>query len=236
MHFASKSADPTPLARLSDVKYVIPEGESTRTLFRDVNIDFFGGGLSAILGPSGSGKSSLLSILGGLTRPTTGTVIANGVELTALSEAACCQFRMAQVGFIFQDIRLLPQLNAFDNVMYPAWFRLRDHGAALRVAAANIEAVSMSHKATAMPATMSGGERQLIALARMMTSDPALVLADEPTASLDWRAAKLLLSTMRDRVAGTNKGTVIVTHDPRVVEWIDHVYHLEEGTLRYEKR
>ena len=163
-------------------------------------------------------------------------MIANGVELTALSEAACCQFRMAQVGFIFQDIRLLPQLNAFDNVMYPAWFRLRDHSAALRVAAANIEAVGMSHKATAMPATMSGGERQLIALARMMTSDPALVLADEPTASLDWRAAKLLLSTMRDRVAGTNKGAVIVTHDPRVMEWIDHVYHLEEGTLRYEKR
>lgn len=238
MHSANSATQGLPdiLAKLVGLDYDIPEGGGIRRLFSNVNADFYAGGLSAILGPSGSGKSSLLSVLGGLIGPTSGKVFSDGVELSAMDEEKRCEFRMNKVGFIFQDIRLLPQLSAFDNIMYPAWFRVRDKRTAIALANEQIAAVGMSHKATSMPSTMSGGERQLIAFARILTSDPPIVLADEPTASLDWRAAELLLTTMQNNVRGKKKAAIIVTHDPRVLDWVDHVYHVEEGKLRYEKR
>lgn len=231
--------DPTHgpgVARLADVSYSITEGNNTRTLFESVNVEFVAGALSAILGPSGSGKSSLLSLLGGLATPTAGAVTVNGVDLSLLDEAARCTFRREQIGFVFQDIRLLPQLNAIDNVIYPAWFRFRDPRAARAAANDALEAVGMSHKAASRPAAMSGGERQRVALARVLACNPPLILADEPTAALDWGSAELFLNILRKRVTATRMAAVLVTHDPRVIEWIDHLYHLENGTLRHEPR
>ena len=175
----------TGLAVLNDISHAIAEGKSARTLFQNVNAQFHVGALSAILGPSGSGKSTLLSILGGLIAPTSGTVAVGGIELTPLDETARCRFRLEHVGFVFQDIRLLPQLNAFDNVMYPAWFRYRDAAKAQHVTTEALAAVGMLPLAAAMPAAMSGGEKQRVALARVLACDPPLILADEPTAALD---------------------------------------------------
>lgn len=224
------------VARLSDVSYAIAEGGGTRTLFADVNVEFIAGKLSAILGPSGSGKSSLLALLGGLAAPTGGTVTVNGVDLSSLDEAGRCNFRRRQIGFVFQDIRLLPQLSALDNVIYPVWFQHRDARAARAAASDALEAVGMSHKAASRPAAMSGGERQRVALARVLAGNPPLILADEPTAALDWSSAELFLNLLRKRVTGTRMAAVLVTHDPRVIEWIDHLYHLENGTLRHGPR
>jgi len=244
MHSASESkrgdrpdqASAAGVARLAAVSYRIAEGSSTRTLFENVNVEFVAGALSAILGPSGSGKSSLLSLLGGLAAPTGGAVMVNGVDLSSLDEAGRCAFRREQIGFVFQDIRLLPQLNAIDNVIYPAWFRFRDPRAARAAAVDALAAVGMSHKAASRPGTMSGGERQRVALARVLACNPPLILADEPTAALDWGSAELFLSILRKRVTDTRMAAVLVTHDPRVIEWIDHLYHLENGTLRHESR
>ena len=224
----------TSLAVLTGVSQSIAEGNSARTLFQNVNAQFRAGALSAIVGPSGSGKSTLLSILGGLIAPTTGTVAACGVDLTRLDEVARCRFRREHIGFVFQDIRLLPQLNALDNVLYPAWFRYRDAAKAQHVATAALAAVGMLPLAKAMPGAMSGGEKQRVALARVLACDPPLILADEPTAALDWASAETFLNLLRERVRGSNKTAVLVTHDPRVIAWVQHIYHLEDGGLRYE--
>jgi putative ABC transport system ATP-binding protein len=224
----------TSLAVLTGVTHTIAEGNSSRTLFQNVNAQFPVGAISAILGPSGSGKSTLLSILGGLIAPTTGTITASGVDLTRLDETARCRFRREHIGFVFQDIRLLPQLNALDNVLYPAWFRYRDAAVAKRAADEALNAVGMMPQATAMPAAMSGGEKQRVALARVLACDPPLILADEPTAALDWASAETFLNLLRERVPESNKAAVLVTHDPRVIAWVQHIYHLENGGLRYE--
>jgi putative ABC transport system ATP-binding protein len=224
----------TSRTRLSKVSHSVSEGHLTRTLFQNVNAEFQVGALTAILGPSGSGKSTILSILGGLVAPTAGTVEANGVNLSAFDEAARCRFRREHIGFVFQDIRLLPQLSGLDNVLYPAWFRYRDQGRAQRAAKEALAAVGMAARAKAMPGTMSGGERQRVALARVLAADPPLILADEPTAALDWPSAETFLNLLKERVSGTHKAAVLVTHDPRVIGWVQHIYHLEEGCLRYE--
>lgn len=224
----------TSLAVLTGVSQSIAEGNSARTLFQNVNAQFRAGALSAIVGPSGSGKSTLLSILGGLIAPTSGTVAACGIDLTRLDEVARCRFRREHIGFVFQDIRLLPHLNALDNVLYPAWFRYRNAVVARKAADAALNAVGMMPQAGAMPGAMSGGEKQRVALARALACDPPLILADEPTAALDWASAETFLHLLLERVRGSNKAAVLVTHDPRVIAWVQHIYHLEDGGLRYE--
>lgn len=224
----------TTRTHLTNVSHTVTEGHQVRTLFQNVNAQFHAGALTAILGPSGSGKSTILSILGGLVAPTGGAVFAHGVELSLLDEGARCRFRREHIGFVFQDIRLLSQLNAFDNVLYPAWFRYRDLGLAQSAATEALAAVGMAARAAAMPAAMSGGEKQRVALARVLASDPPLILADEPTAALDWASAEVFLNLLKARVKGTAKAAVLVTHDPRVIAWVQHIYHLKEGCLRYE--
>jgi putative ABC transport system ATP-binding protein len=241
MRCASDMIDPqvdwrtsTSLASLANVSHSVAEGESTRQLFHNVNVHIYAGSLTAIMGPSGSGKSTLLSILGGLVTPTSGSMTANGIDVAGLDETARCRFRREHIGFVFQDIRLLPQLNAFDNVMMPAWFRYRDADAARHAADKALTAVGMIHLARAMPARMSGGEKQRVALARVLACDPPLILADEPTAALDWASAEVFLNLLHERVSGTNKAAVLVTHDPRVIGWVQHIYHLEKSGLRSE--
>jgi putative ABC transport system ATP-binding protein len=224
------------LASLTNVSHSVAEGHGTRQLFDNVSAQIYAGSLTAIMGPSGSGKSTLLSILGGLVTPTSGSVTANGIDVTSLDETARCCFRRERIGFVFQDIRLLPQLNAFDNVMMPAWFRYRDADAARHAADQALASVEMIHLARAMPAAMSGGEKQRVALARVLACDPPLILADEPTAALDWASAEAFLNLLRERVNGTCKAAVLVTHDPRVIGWVQHVYHLDNGGLRSETK
>lgn len=243
MRYASDMIEPATdqsvgvaLASLINVSHAVVEGHGTRQLFDNISAQIYAGSLTAIMGPSGSGKSTLLSILGGLVTPTSGSVTVNGIDVTSLDETARCRFRREHIGFVFQDIRLLPQLNAFDNVMMPAWFRYRDADAARHAADQALAWVGMIHLAHAMPAAMSGGEKQRVALARVLACDPPLILADEPTAALDWASAEMFLHLLRERVRGTCKAAVLVTHDPRVVGWVQHVYHLENSGLRREAK
>src|SRR5687767_12020046 len=131
------------VASLANIVLRVPEGKGERTLLDDLSVEFPSGAISAILGPSGSGKSSLLAVLGGLVSPSAGRTVVNGIDITEMPEDRRCTFRREQVGFVFQDIRLLPQLTVLDNVVMPAWFRYRDAHRARAAAAEALGAVGM---------------------------------------------------------------------------------------------
>jgi putative ABC transport system ATP-binding protein len=208
-----------PVRALGGVSFEVEEGEFT-----------------AIVGPSGSGKSTLLHILGGLDRPTQGNVKVGGVDLNSLSSSKLIEFRLFNIGFVFQAFNLIPVLTARENVEFI--MLLQKFSKAKRQSRAQelIDAVGLSQRADHRPVQLSGGEQQRAAVARSLASNPRFVLADEPTANLDSQAAENLLSIM----AGLNKksGTVFLfsTHDKRVIERARRVITLRDGEIESDEK
>ncbi|MFK7874625.1 MAG: ABC transporter ATP-binding protein [Paracoccaceae bacterium] len=183
----------------------------------------------ALVGPSGSGKSSLLMLMGGLERATGGTITALGQDLTAMSEDGLARFRRDHMGVVFQSFHLIPTMTALENVATP--LELAGVGDAFERAAAELEAVGLAHRADHYPAQMSGGEQQRVALARAAAPRPKILLADEPTGNLDGvngQAIMDLLFGLRDRHGAT---LVLVTHAPELAERCDRVIRLRDGNI-----
>jgi putative ABC transport system ATP-binding protein len=215
---------------VSKLHYVLRAAGESRALIEGVDAQFRAGQISAIVGPSGSGKSTLISLIGGLLKPDSGDVTVWDKPWAA-SEVERASQRRAQIGFIFQDIRLLNQLSVFDNVYLPARFALTESSDA-RVATNTIfSALGIHLKRDAFPNTLSGGERQMVALARALVAKPKVVLADEPTAALDWERARGFLHTLRQRTIEDQMVTLIVTHDQRTLEFVDRIFELNNGRL-----
>ncbi|MGW1229630.1 ABC transporter ATP-binding protein [Streptomyces sp. NPDC002530] len=194
------------------------------------------GGFTAVVGPSGSGKSTLLQCAAGLDRPTSGTVRIAGTDLGSLSEAALTRLRRDRIGFVFQShaLNLVPSLSIVENVVLPLVLagadprstRVRDRGRLL------LERVGLSGRADDAPGTLSGGQQQRVAVARALVTEPDVVVADEPTASLDPEAAALVLGLLRDAVRLDGRTVVMVTHDPVAASWADTVLTMDGGRLR----
>lgn len=186
----------------------------------------------SFVGPSGSGKTTLLNLIGALDRPTTGRLLVSETDIGALDRRAAAAFRGRTVGFIFQEFNLIPVLTAYENVEYPLLLVQHVPAAERRQRVLTLlEAVGVSDQRDKYPDQLSGGEKQRIAVARALVTNPQLVLADEPTANLDHANAALVTSTMR-RLRDT-LGTTFVfsTHDPRVMAEAEIVFHLEDGRL-----
>jgi putative ABC transport system ATP-binding protein len=183
----------------------------------------------AIVGASGSGKSTLLSILAGLDTPSTGTVVLAGTDLFALDEDARAAVRARQVGFVFQSFQLLSNLNALENVMLPLELMGRDDARA--AATEMLQRVGLGERLRHYPKVLSGGEQQRVALARAFVVRPALLLADEPTGSLDFATGEKVMALMfeMNREAGTT--LVMVTHDRGIAERCDRLLKIEAGRL-----
>jgi ABC-type lipoprotein export system ATPase subunit len=192
------------------------------------DIDLFAGELVAIVGRSGSGKSSLLHVLGGLDRADSGLVEIDGMRLDTASERALTSVRRRKVGFVFQAFHLLPELTGLENVLLPA--RLARDRKALRRGVELVELLGLADIAHRLPIVLSGGEQQRLAIARALVNDPPLVLADEPTGNLDGESADTVLDLLRD-VAVRGKAVAIVTHEEAAVDRADRVLHLREGRL-----
>ncbi|MFG2558880.1 ABC transporter ATP-binding protein [Streptomyces sp. NPDC048496] len=194
------------------------------------------GSFTAVVGPSGSGKSTFLQCAAGLDRPTSGTVRIGGTDLGSLSEAALTRLRRDRIGFVFQShaLNLVPSLSIEENVVLPlvlagadpADERVLTRGRDL------LARVGLTGRGAQGPATLSGGQQQRVAVARALVTEPDVIFADEPTASLDPESAALVLGLLRDAVRVDGRTVVMVTHDPMAASWADTVLTMDSGRLR----
>ncbi|PVH30531.1 ABC transporter ATP-binding protein [Pararhodobacter oceanensis] len=203
-------------------------------ILQDISLEIEQGESIGLVGPSGSGKSSLLMLMGGLERATGGTVQALEHDLTAMDEDALARFRRGNMGIVFQSFHLIPTMTALENVATP--LELAGHRDAFERAEAELEAVGLASRMQHYPAQMSGGEQQRVALARAAAPRPAILLADEPTGNLDGSngaAIMDLLFGLRDRHGAT---LVLVTHAPELAARCTRVVHLRDGRIERETR
>ena len=218
-----------PLLEARGVTRTLPEGV---TLVRDVSLKVGRGEFVAVTGPSGSGKSSLLYLLGLLDRPTTGEVLLEGRDTARLSAKEMAALRLARLGFVFQFHFLLPEFSALDNVLIPIR-RLGRLGEAKgrEKAMALLGALGLADAARKLPEQLSGGMRQRAAIARALANDPALILADEPTGNLDTKNAAAVFDTFARLVAEEGRTVIVVTHDPDLAARTTRRVHLVDGRI-----
>ena len=202
------------------------------TAVRDVSLSASSGEIVLIMGPSGSGKTTLLSMLGALLKPTEGAIQLNGTTISALAENRLPDIRLKQFGFIFQDFNLLSALTALENVAIVAELAGSRSGAARRKAASILTELGLGERLNFLPEKLSGGEKQRVAIARALVNDPALILADEPTANLDSKIGHEIMRLLRNIAKEQGRSVVIVSHDQRIKDIADRVLWLEDGEFK----
>ena len=215
---------------LRDVRRTHGEGEVAVRALDGVALAVGPGELVAVMGPSGSGKSTLLHLAGGLDTPTSGEVVVEGTVLGGLSRRALARLRRRAVGYVFQDLNLVPALTAAENVGLPRELDGLPARRARREALVALEEVGIVELADRFPDDMSGGQQQRVAIARALVGDRRLVLADEPTGALDSTTGEQVMALLRARCDAGAAG-VLVTHDARHAAWADRVVFLRDGVV-----
>lgn len=194
-----------------------------------IDLVFSRGTFTAIMGPSGSGKSTFLACVAGLEPPTSGRVLLDGTDVTNWDETARTRMRRDRIGFVFQDFSLIPYLSAAENVALPA--RLAGRRAASKTVRRALARVGLEERAEHLPAALSGGQQQRVAIARALVTEPAVLLADEPTGALDSGTAREVLRMLRAAVDELGQTTVMVTHDPVAAAYANTVVFLVDGRV-----
>ncbi|GAA4178837.1 ABC transporter ATP-binding protein [Gryllotalpicola koreensis] len=213
------------------LRRVYGSGETEVDALTDVSLELHPGELVLLRGPSGSGKTTLLNLLGGLDKPTAGTVMLGGVELTAASEDALAGIRQREIGFVFQSFALLPVLSAAENIEVP--MRIVRTPAAERGARVVelLAAVGLADHANQRPYELSGGQQQRVGIARALANQPRVLIADEPTGQLDSGTAAQMMALIAALVHEEGVAAIVSTHDPRMAEYADRVLQLHDGRL-----
>ena len=219
-----------PVLHADGLTKTVGVGRAARRVLDSVSLSVSAGEVVAVLGRSGSGKSTLLHLVGGLDSPDRGEIVLAGEQLTGRSARALARIRLRHVGFVFQQFQLIEELSGAENVLMPTRLPGAPAGGARR-AAELIEELGLSEVAGHLPHELSGGEQQRFAFARALVNGPRLVLADEPTGSLDRDSGAVVLELLRGL---TECAVVIVTHEPDAAGIADRVLHLADGRLRSE--
>ena len=206
-------------------------GAASVNVLRGIDLDISRGEMLSVVGASGVGKSTLLHILGGLDRPTSGSVGYEGRDIYGLDEAALARFRNTRVGFVFQFHHLLPEFTAFENVLMPAMINGADRAAAGKRALALLDEVGLSGRVAHRPGELSGGEQQRVAIARALMVEPAIVLADEPTGNLDTQTAESVHELMRSLNREKGLTLVVVTHNEKLASRSDRIIRMVDGLI-----
>ncbi|MDT0110278.1 ABC transporter ATP-binding protein [Listeria booriae] len=207
------------------------DGEQVVEVLKNVSLEVKQGEFVAIVGPSGAGKSTFLSIAGALLTPTSGEITIGGHALSSLSTKALTRVRLEKVGFIFQGANLIPYLNVKDQLLVIAELAGHRNSEAKQRATQLLEELGLSHRANQYPEKLSGGEKQRVAIARAMMNNPDVILADEPTASLDAERGYSVVQMIAQEVKRNNKAAIMVTHDERILDLVDRVVRIEDGRL-----
>lgn len=221
----------TSILSLNDISKRFGKGEAQVDALKHVTMDVCGGELVALLGPSGSGKSTLLSIAGALLSPTSGQIMLEGEDITEMSGAERTRLRLVRIGFIFQGSNLVSCLTGREQLMFIADLIGLSKDEATPRSEHLLDALGMIERADNYPEEMSGGERQCIAIARALMNNPRIILADEPTASLDSTRGRQVVEMLRDEVHATDRAGIIVTHDERLIDLCDRVLRIEDGEI-----
>jgi putative ABC transport system ATP-binding protein len=219
------------IVELRDVKKTYQEGKVEVPALRGVNLTIEEGGFLALAGPSGSGKTTLLNIIGGLDTADSGGVMVNGNNLNELSQSQLAEMRLHRIGFVFQAYNLIPVLSAVENVEYVMLLQGVVQAKRRERARAVLDDVSLKGLYDRRPAELSGGQQQRVAVARAIVSNPAIVLADEPTANLDSDTGRGLLEMMREMNEKKNVTFIFSTHDTMVMEFARRLVNIRDGMV-----
>jgi len=220
-----------PLVRARGLERRFTEGERVHTVLDGADLDLGEGSFTVLLGPSGSGKSTLLNLVSGIDVADAGSVVVDGVDLTALDERKRTLFRRRHIGFVFQFYNLLPTLTVEENLLLPIELKGKI-GAEERARARDLlERVGLGDRAESWPDRLSGGEQQRVALARALVHDPLLVLADEPTGNLDPETGERVLDLLDELVRGAGKTMLAVTHSRTLADRADRVVRIDHGRI-----
>jgi ABC-type lipoprotein export system ATPase subunit len=222
-------SDSPALIVLQDVAKIYPRGGTSVHALDGVSLELPEKGMAAIVGPSGSGKSSLLHIVGAMDRPTSGEAIVAGQSLNALPERDLTRFRRRTVGFVFQGFNLIPNLSALENVMLPMEFDGVVGNERHRRAKELLDRIGLAARLSHRPRELSGGEQQRVAIARALANNPPVVLADEPTGNLDSKTGTLIYELLKE--IARERTVLVVTHAEPLAAMADRVLHLKDGRI-----
>jgi putative ABC transport system ATP-binding protein len=200
-------------------------------VLNDISIDVHEGEFLGLMGPSGSGKTTLLNLIAGIDRPSKGSIIVGGIDITKLNESDLAKWRSHNIGFVFQFYNLLPVLTAFENVELPLLLTSLSKSERKKHVELSLEVVGLSDRIYHYPKQLSGGQEQRVAIARAIVTDPTLIVADEPTGDLDKHSAEEIMVLLERLNNEFKKTIVMVTHDPRAAEKAKIVHHLDKGEL-----
>lgn len=223
---------PTSTLEVDHVTKRYGSGDTEVAAVREVSLSVAAGEIVLIMGPSGSGKTTLLSMLGALLKPSAGEIRLNGEVISAMRENHLPDIRLRKFGFIFQDFNLLSALSALENVAIVAELAGIKRSAARKAAAILLTNLGLGDRLNFLPEKLSGGEKQRVAIARALINDPALILADEPTANLDSKIGHEIMRLLRQIAKKQGRSVVIVSHDQRIKDIADRVLWLEDGQFK----
>jgi putative ABC transport system ATP-binding protein len=216
-----------PAVRLEHVEKTYGSGDVAVHALKGIDLEIRPGQFVVVLGPSGSGKTTLLNIVGGIEPPTAGRVVVAGRELTQLGDRELTDYRRSTAGFVFQFFNLVPTLTALENVALVAELIGQDHEAST----AALRSVGLEDRADHFPSALSGGEQQRVAIARALVKNPAILLCDEPTGSLDLATGRQVLAALHRTGREANRTVLLVTHNSAIARMADRVLHLGSGQL-----